>query len=407
MRAIVLPNESELQKRHGVTHADVLIVGGGIMGSCTAYFLKKELGFQGSVHVIERDPTYAEASTTLSAASIRQQFSTPENIRMSRFGIEVIRGLTDRFGADADIGFREGGYLILASGGGRSVLEANWRTQAAEGADILLLGPAELKARFPWLSTEDIALGAWGRTGEGWFDAAMLLDLFRKAAREAGATYEKGEVASLVREGDRVTGAVMADGSARSCGTLVLAAGAWAGKLAQGIAVPLPVEPRKRTVFVVKCPETFPNMPLIVDPSGVWMRPERDLVIGGWGPGEGDPDPAAYGDFNPAHDEFEAHVWPAWATRIPAMEQLRQIRAWAGHYDFNTLDHNAILGPHPAVAGLMFINGFSGHGLQQAPAAGRALAELIVHGGYRSLDLSVFGFDRILRNEPVLELNVI
>ncbi len=390
-----------------MTHADVLIVGGGIMGSCTAYFLKKELGFQGTVRVIERDPTYAEASTTLSAASIRQQFSTPENIRMSRFGIEVIRGLKARFGADADIGFREGGYLILASEGGREVLEANWRTQTAEGADILLLGPDELKARFPWISTEDLALGAWGRTGEGWFDAAMLLDLFRKAARDAGAIYEKGEVASLTRDGGRMTGVTLKDGTTRSCGTLVLAAGAWAGRLAQAVDVPLPVEPRKRTVFVVKCPETFPDMPLIVDPSGVWMRPERDLVIGGWGPGETDPDPAAYGDFDPSHDEFENHVWQAWATRIPAMEQLRQMRAWAGHYDFNTLDHNAILGAHPDIANLFFINGFSGHGLQQAPAAGRATAELIVHGGYRSLDLSVFGFDRILRGEPVLELNVI
>jgi FAD-dependent oxidoreductase domain-containing protein 1 len=390
-----------------VTHADVLIVGGGIMGSCTAYFLKKELGYAGTVRVIERDPTYAEASTTLSAASIRQQFSTPENIRMSRFGIEVIRGLKERFGADADIGFREGGYLILATESGRDILEANWQVQAAEGSDILLLGPEELKARFPWLATDDLAAGAWGRTGEGWFDAAMLLDLFRKAAREAGVVYEKAEVASLTRDGSRISGATLADGSKRSCGALVLAAGAWAGRLAQGIGVPLPVEPRKRTVFVVKCPASFPAMPLIVDPSGVWMRPERDLVIGGWGPGDDDPDPAAHGDFEPNHDEFESYVWPAWATRIPQLEELRQIRAWAGHYDFNTLDHNAILGPHPELPNLLFINGFSGHGLQQAPAAGRATAELIVHGGYRSLDLSVFGFERILKNEPVLELNVI
>ncbi len=377
------------------------------MGSCTAYFLKKELGYAGSVHVIERDPTYAEASTTLSAASIRQQFSTPENIRMSRFGIEVIHSLKERFGADADIGFREGGYLILASEEGRPVLETNWRIQTAEGADIVLLGPDEMGRRFPWLSTEGLALGAFGQSGEGWFDAAMLLDLFRKAARAAGATYEKAEVAALTRAGDRITGATLSNGATRQCGTLVLAAGAWSGRLANAIDVPLPVEPRKRTVFVVKCPQVFPGMPLIVDPSGVWMRPERDLVIGGWGPGEDDPDPPAHGDFEPAHDEFEAHVWPAFAARVPAMEQLRQIRAWAGHYDFNTLDHNAILGPHPGIANLMFINGFSGHGLQQAPAAGRAVAEHIVHGGWRSLDLSVFGFDRILANAPVRELNVI
>lgn len=391
----------------GGRQVDVLIVGGGIMGSCTAYFLKKALGFAGSVHVIERDPTYAEASTTLSAASIRQQFSTPENIRMSRFGIEVIRGLKERFGPDADIGFREKGYLILASDEGRPVLEANWKTQVSEGADILLLGPEALKRRFPWLSTDGIALGAYGASGEGWFDAAMLLDLFRKAARAAGATYETGTVAGLLREGDRVTGIRRTDGTDLRCGILVLAAGAWAGRLAGSIGVTLPVEPRKRTVFVVKCPETFPDMPLIVDPSGVWMRPERDLVIGGWGPGEDDPDPPAYGDFAPDHDQFEAHVWPAFATRVPALETLRQVRAWAGHYDFNTLDQNAILGPHPDIPNLLFINGFSGHGLQQAPAAGRAIAELIVEGAMTSLDLSVFGYSRILAGTPVRELNVI
>lgn len=396
-----------IESARNVTDTDVLIVGGGIMGSCAAYFLKKELGFAGSVRVIERDPTYAQSSTTLSAASIRQQFSTPENIRMSRFGIEVIRSLGQRFGADADIGFHEGGYLILASETGRGVLEANWRTQAAEGADILLMSPDELKQRFPWLSTEELAAGAFGRTGEGWFDAAMLLDLFRKAARAAGAQYQKADVQRLTRSGDRITGAVLDDGTTVTCNTLVLAAGAWAGRLAATADIDLPVEPRKRTVFVAKCPASFAGMPLIVDPSGVWLRPERDLIIGGWGPGEADPDPAAYGDFEPNHDEFEAHVWPAWATRVPALEELRLIRAWAGHYDFNTLDHNAVLGPHPTVANLQFINGFSGHGLQQAPAAGRAVAEQIVHGGYRALDLSVFGYDRIVRGEPVFELNVI
>lgn len=384
-----------------------MIVGGGIMGSCTAYFLKKELGYAGSVRVIERDPTYAQASTTLSAASIRQQFSTPENIRMSRFGIAVIRDLKERFGPDSDIGFRENGYLILASEEGQPVLEANWKTQISEGADIHLLAPEELRRRFPWLSTEGVALGAYGASGEGWFDAAMLLDLFRKAARAAGAIYETGEVSTLVREDDRVTGIKLTNGTDFRCGILVLAAGAWAGRLAGGIGVTLPVEPRKRTVFVVKCPETFPGMPLIVDPSGVWMRPERDLVIGGWGPGENDPDPPAYGDFSPDYDQFEAHVWPAFAARVPALENLRQIRAWAGHYDFNTLDHNAIIGPHPDISTLLFINGFSGHGLQQAPAAGRAVAELILHGAYRSLDLSVFGYPRILKGEPIRELNVI
>lgn len=388
--------------------ADVVIVGGGIMGSCTAYFLKAVLGYSGSVLVIEQDPTYAFASTTLSAASIRQQFSTPENIRMSRFGIEVIRSLGDRFGADADIGFREGGYLILATpGDGLDVLTKNWRTQRAEGADIVLLGPTDLARRFPYLRHVDIAAGAWGQTGEGWFDAALLLDLFRRAARAAGATYATETVQRLVRTGDTLTGVRLAGGGAIEAGIVVLAAGATAGRLALTADIILPVEPRKRTVFVARCPTPLPNLPLVVDPTGVWLRPERDLIIGGWGPAEHDPDPPAYGDFEPSHEEFEVHVWPAWAHRIPALETLRLQRSWAGHYDVNTLDHNAILGPHPTVSNLMFINGFSGHGLQQGPAAGRAIAELIVHGGYRSLDLSLFGYDRVAKNAPVRELNVI
>ncbi|MEI8145338.1 MAG: FAD-dependent oxidoreductase, partial [Alphaproteobacteria bacterium] len=262
--------------------ADIVIVGGAIMGSCTAYFLKVELGFAGSVLVIERDPTYAQSSTTLSAASIRQQFSTPENIRMSQFGIEVIRGLKQRFGEGADIGFRERGYLMLASeGAGETVLRANHAVQRAEGADILLLTPDEIAARFPAVNSDGLAAGAFGRTGEGWFDAALYLDLFRKAARAAGVTYLKAEVASSEREGAHITGVVLADGERIGCGTLVLAAGARAGLLAEAISVPLPVEPRKRTVFVARCPDDLSDLPLVIDPSGVWLRPERDLIIGG------------------------------------------------------------------------------------------------------------------------------
>ena len=146
--------------------SDVVIVGGAAVGSATAYFLKVALGYAGSVTVIEKDPTYARSSTTLSAASIRQQFSTPENIRMSLFGIEIIRSLKQRFGGEADIGFREEGYLLLASQAGKAVLEANWQVQQAEGADIVLLDPQDLATRFPYLNLEGIAAGAYGRSGE-------------------------------------------------------------------------------------------------------------------------------------------------------------------------------------------------------------------------------------------------
>jgi glycine/D-amino acid oxidase-like deaminating enzyme len=386
---------------------DVVIVGGAAVGSAAAYFLKVALRYSGTVAVIERDPTYARAATTLSAASIRQQFSTPENIRMSRFGLEVIRDLEALFGAGASVGFHEGGYLLLASPAGEAQLRANWAVQQAEGADIALLDPVGLVARFPWLSVEGIAAGAYGQSGEGWFDAHSLLDLFRKAARAAGAAYLSGEVTGLEREGGRITAARLEDGSKIGCGTLVNAAGPQAGAVAAMAGVTLPVEPRKRSVFVIRCRTPLPRMPLLVEPGGIYIRPEGDTYICGGAEEEAGEAAARADDFEVEHGLFEERIWPALASQIPALEELKLAGAWAGHYDYNTLDQNAVIGRHPEIGNLIFANGFSGHGLQQAPAAGRAVAELVTAGRFTSLDLSVFGYERIMAKRPVFELNVI
>lgn len=386
---------------------DVVIVGGAIVGSAVAYFLTHDLGFTGTVAVIERDPTYARSATTLSAASIRQQFSTPENIRLSRFGVDFIHALKDRFGTDADIGFHEGGYLLLASPEGLPILEANHRVQKAEGADITLLDPAGLAARYPWMATEGLAAGALGLSGEGWFDAHSLLSLLRRAARDRGAVFVKAAVAAIGRENGRIASVTLDDGRTLACGHLVDAAGPAAGDVAALAGIPLPVEPRKRFVFVLHCREKLGPMPLLVDTTGVYVRPEGEFHICGVSP-EDAPDPrAAEDDFEVDYSLFEDTVWPALATRIPAFEAAKLIRAWAGHYDYNTLDQNAVLGPHPEIGNFLFANGFSGHGLQQAPAAGRAVAEWIVHGRSVSLDLGVFGYERIAAGRPVRELNVI
>jgi len=384
---------------------DVVIVGGAAVGSATAYFLTHDLGFTGSIAVVERDPTYGHAATTLSAASIRQQFSTPENIRMSLFGILFFRALKERFGADADIALREQGYLLLASENGRDIHAANHQAQEREGADIALLDPSELAAHFPWLNASDISLGAYGRSGEGWFDAHSLLGLLRGAARAKGATYVHGEVAGIERAGKRVTGVTLADGRRFICGTLVNAAGPQAGDVAALAGLALPVEPRKRSVFVVACRTPLPRMPLIVDTTGVWIRPEGEVYICGVSPPE-EADPRAT-DFEVDHALFDDVVWPALAHRIPAMEALKVRRAWAGHYDYNTLDQNAVIGRHPEVSNFIFANGFSGHGLQQSPATGRAVAELIVHVRFVALDLTLFGYERIAEGRAVRELNVI
>ena len=384
---------------------DVAIVGGAAVGSSVAYFLTHDLGFTGSIAVIERDPTYAQAATTLSAASIRQQFSTPENIRMSRFGTAFFRDLKARFGADADIAFRERGYLLTADAGGAGTLTENHRVQAAEGADIVLLDAAAMAGRFPWLNTADLALGAFGRTGEGWFDAHSLLTLLRNAARAKGARYVHGDVTGMSREGDCITGVTLASGDRIACGTLVNAAGPQAGDVAALAGIVLPVEPRKRSVFVVACRTPLPGMPLMVDPSGVWIRPEGEVYICGVSPPQ-DADPRAT-DFEVDHALFDDVVWPALAQRVPALETLKLQRAWAGHYDYNTLDQNAVIGRHPEIENFIFANGFSGHGLQQSPATGRAVAELIVHQKFVSIDLSLFGYERIPEGRAVKELNVI
>jgi len=383
---------------------DVVIVGGAAIGSATAYFLTHDLGFDGSVAVVERDPTYAHAATTLSAASIRQQFSTPENIRMSAFGVAFFRDLKTRFGADADIGFRERGYLLLASETGEDTLLVNHEVQKAEGADIVLMDREALADNFRWLKTSDLRLGAFGRSGEGWFDAHSLLTLLRGAARK-GATYIHGEVTGIMRDGARVSGVTLADGRQIRCGTLVNAAGPQAGDVAALAGVKLPVEPRKRCVFVVACRAALPGMPLMVDPTGVWIRPEGEVYICGVSPPE-DADARAT-DFDVDYSLFEEVVWPMLAHRVPAMEELKLQRAWAGHYDYNTLDQNAVIGAHPEIPNLIFANGFSGHGLQQSPAAGRAVAELIVHGKFTSLDLTLFGYSRVAEGRAVKELNVI
>ena len=384
---------------------DAVIVGGAAVGSSVAYFLTHDLGFTGSIAVIERDPTYAQAATTLSAASIRQQFSTPENIRMSQFGVAFFRDLKTRFGADADIAFHERGYLLMAGESGAATLRANHQVQMAEHADIVLLDPPAIASKLPWLNTAELALGAFGRTGEGWFDAHSLLTLLRNAARAKGARYIHGDVTGISRAGNRIAGVTLANGERIACDTLVNAAGPQAGDVAVLAGIALPVEPRKRSVFVVACRTPLPGMPLMVDPTGVWVRPEGEMYICGVSPPE-DADPRAT-DFEVDYAQFDDVVWPALAHRVPAMEALKLQRAWAGHYDYNTLDQNAVIGRHPEIANFIFANGFSGHGLQQSPATGRAVAELIVHGKFISLDLTIFGYERIMAGRPVKELNVI
>ena len=384
--------------------ADVVIVGGAVMGSSTAYFLRR-LGYGGRIVVIEKDPSYAEAATGRSVASIRQQYSTPENIRISQFGIEFFRGIRAEFGPEADIAFRERGYLMMASPDGLAVLRQNIALQLSLGADTELLAPAEIARRWPWLNVEGVAGAGWGRSGEGWVDPHALLSLFRAGARARGVTYLHDEVVGLDVEGGRITGALLKSGDRIGCGVLVNAAGWHTHKVAAMAGIEVPVRPKKRMVFVVDIRTELPGCGLMIDATGFYFRPEGRFYLTGMAPPESaDPDTE---DFDIDHALFETEIWPRLATRAPAFEALKVVNAWSCHYDYNLLDQNAILGPHDEIANHYFICGFSGHGLQQGPGVGRATAEHIMTGRWQSIDLSALGYARVREGRPLRELNVI
>ena len=378
----------------------VVIIGGAIVGSMTAYFLRQE-GFAGRITVLERDPSYRFSSTALSAAGIRTQFGCDINVRMSLFGAGFIKSLKQRFGAEADIGFRENGYLFLGAAGSEAGRMAGVEMQRAQGASIDVLTPPELDAKFPWLNQDGVTTATLGASNEGWFDAWAMLSLVRDAARRLGVDYVHDAATGLAMTGARVTAVRTASGAEIAADWVVNAAGALSGRVAAWLDIDLPVTPRKRTVFFIKAKLDGSRMPLLFDTEGLWMRPEGDGFICGMVPPGHDPD--AYDDFEPDHAMFEDLVWPALAHRIPVLEQLRMERSWAGHYEFNALDQNGVIGPHDEVGNFIFATGFSGHGVMHSPATGRGVAELITHGGFRTLDLSPLGYGRVRESRPLAE----
>ena len=390
--------------------ADVVIVGGAIVGSATATFLARRPDWHGRIVILERDLTFRTSSTTLSAASIRLQFSTPLNIEISRFGVELIKHLETWLGVEGqpapEVDFVEGGYLFLASAAGLPILESNHAVQREHGVEVALLTPAQLQERFPWMQVDDLAGGSLGLRDEGWFDAYALLQAFRRKARSLGVEEVAGEVVEIERSGGRARGVRLADGRHIEADCVVNAAGPRAGGVAGMAGVRLPVSPRKRMVFHFDCRTRIADAPLTIDTSGVYFRPEGPNYIAGSSPRGEQPDPETL-DLEVDRSWFEQVVWPAIAHRVPAFEAIRLLDAWAGHYEVNTLDHNAVIGPHPDLPNFLFANGFSGHGLQQAPAAGRALSEWIVTGDYETIDVRPLGYERIAANEPYEELNVI
>jgi FAD-dependent oxidoreductase domain-containing protein 1 len=292
-----------------------------------------------------------------------------------------------------DIGLVEPGYLYLAGEAGAPTLRELHAVQRALGVDVALLDAVALAKRWPWLATDDLALGSWGVTGEGWYDGWSVLQAFRRKAIHHGARFEVATVE--VVEPKRVR---CADGRVLDADAVVVAAGAWSGRL----GIPLPVRASKRDVFVFESPAQLPACPLVIDTSGLWFRPEGRGYICGTAPRNDADDEVPLEAID--HALFDDLIWPALAARVPAFEALRITGAWAGYYEMNSFDHNGLAGEIDP--GLWLACGFSGHGMQQAPAVGQAIAAQIA-GGTPWVDIAPLSPTRLARNAPLLERNVI
>ncbi len=388
----------------------MVIIGGAVIGSSIAWHLAANPDFDGTVLVVERDPSYRTASTSHTNSCMRQQFSNPLNIQMSRYGADVVRNFRHLLGGDPeipDIFVHHFGYLYLAGDEGfAATLRASQDVQRQLGAGTVILTPTEIAAAYPFFHLDDIVCGSHNRVDEGYFDSGTMFDWWRRKARQLGVEYVQDEVVGVASSSGRITSVALATGQQIRAGLVVNAAGPRAVEVAAMAGFDLPVEPRKRFTFVFDAAVPLDrDLPLTIDPSGVHVRSDGSAYMAGCPPDD-DP-PVGYDDFAMDPDIFERKVWPALVHRIPAFERLKVINQWAGHYAYNTLDHNVVVGPHPEVANFVFANGFSGHGMQQSPAIGRGVSELVAYGRYRTLDLTPLGYQRILDGIPFAETAII
>jgi FAD-dependent oxidoreductase domain-containing protein 1 len=383
---------------------DAAIIGGGVIGCAAAYFLKRS-GVE-RVRIIEPDPTYSKAATPLATGGCRRLFALPENILMSIFSI----GFFERFkehmsvnGEAPDIGWRPQGYLFVVPKGHEQVLERNCALERRLGVNVELLDRAQLAARYPWMNCDDLALGALSPE-DGWLDPNSVLQGFRNKALALGAAQIQDRVVDLYVSRQRVSCVELGSGERIEADYVLNCAGTWAAAIAKLAGMDLPVYPMRRFEHYVEIEPALPPMPLIKDPERLVLRPEGGGYCVGLVDGR---EPRGF-NFDVDPDYFERAVWPALAKRIPAFESLKLRREWAGLYDENHLDGNMILGNWPGrLDNFLVACGFSGHGLMHAPAVGRALTELVVHGRFETLDLSRMGFRRVLDNEPYPETGIV
>ena len=386
---------------YGKKGYDVIIVGGGVIGSSIAYHLFND-GLDGTVAVLEKDPTYAYASTTLSLGGIRQQFSTEINIRICLYGIQAIEQFNEEMAVDeepAHADYRAWGYLLLADEGNWVNLQKQYHLQRSLGVDVNLLTPEEVKDMIPHMNVEGLLGASFGRRA-GYMDPYGILRGYQRKAKSLGANFIHAKVVDILRRKDQVIGVRTSKGEELKGASVVIAAGAWTAEVGAMAGVKLPVEPTPQMVFCFDPAEKFNyDLPFTFDPQGQFVRHEsgKQVLTGK----DRHDDPSFRLDWDRKY--FEEALWPRLSRLVPTFERLKLIRGWGGLYAVNKLDHNALLGAYPGLDGLYIAGGFSGHGLMQSPAVGKGMSELIRNGRYETIDLSPLGVDRIFTGRRVLE----
>ncbi|HEY4137336.1 MAG TPA: FAD-dependent oxidoreductase [Casimicrobiaceae bacterium] len=385
--------------------SDIAIIGGGIVGSSVAYFAKRIIP-DASVCVVEPDPTYEFASTLRASGGCRVQFTCPENIDMSLFSLQFIREFSGRMSLPdrpADISWVEGGYLFVVPPEHMKALERHVRAQRARGCEVDLLSTQELKTKFPSINVEDLGGGAY-TPRDGWCDPNSLLWGFRRKAQSLGATYIKDRLVDADMAPNHVRSLRLESGARLEPAHVVNAAGAWAGEVAKMMGMRLPISPLRRFEHYFTAGAPMERLPYVKDLARMAFRSEGAGFSGGVVDGS-----AERGfNFDVDHDYFERVVWPAVAHRFPPLEAAKCHRTWSGLYEQCELDGNPVIGRWTGrLENLYTVAGFSGHGMMHAPAAGRAIAELIAYGAYATIDLTRFGYERVERNAPYRETGIV
>lgn len=374
-----------------------MIVGGGVIGASIAYHLAVK-GVR-DVVVLERD-RLGSGSTSRNAGGIRLQFSTEINVRLSQRSLPRLERFGDEMGIDP--GFEQVGYLILITNDRDAAsFERSLQLWSRMGIPARRLDQSRVHALFPEIRIDDVRFATYCER-DGYLDPTSLLNGYVARAREKGVRFSEGQAATAIdREGGRVS-AVRTPSSTIATPIVVNAAGPWAGEVGKLVGLDLPITPLRRQIFVTEPVAGLDReFPLTVEmATGFYFHRESGGVLMGMA------DPADAPGFDDAVNwDFLPAIVERALDRVPALEKANVKTGWAGFYE-DTPDKHPILGRITAVPGFISAAGFSGHGLMHAPAAGEAIAELIVDGK-TTLDISALSFDRFARGDLIREHNVI